>query len=502
MARNAPTDLPQDLVVLGGGTAGLVSAVGAAGIGARVTLVEEDRTGGDCLWTGCVPSKALLSAARVVHAARTADRFGLGTAELTVDLGAVMDAVRVAQDTIAPHDSPERLRGEGVTVLAGRARLAGPGLVHVDLADGGTTTLRTRTALIATGSRPVLPPVDGLADCEPLTSDTVWALRTLPRRLVVLGGGPIGCELGQAFARLGSEVTIVEMEGSLVPREEPEAAAVLLEVLREEGVQVRVGTKAVRVEETASGKVLTIETTDDRHQTTRIPFDEILVAAGRRPSTAGLGLEAAGVALTPRGHVEVDDTMRTSARWVFAAGDVNGLLPFTHAAGAQAGLVVTNALFGLKRRFDAERIPWATFTEPEIGRIGLTEAEAVARHGAQDVEVATFPMARLDRAIAAKAPHGVVKLVAGPKDRLVGATIVGESGGDVIATVTAWLTQGATLSDVGQTTMAYPTFAEGPGKAAGEVLRDRFLSPRTRRIAKPVLSTSRMVRRPWRSSAG
>ncbi|MFT5565049.1 MAG: pyruvate/2-oxoglutarate dehydrogenase complex dihydrolipoamide dehydrogenase (E3) component, partial [Myxococcota bacterium] len=198
MARTSQAS-PQDLVVLGGGTAGLVSAVGAAGVGARVTLIEEDRTGGDCLWTGCVPSKALLSAARVVHAARTADRFGLGTAELSVDLGAVMDAVRVAQDTIAPHDSPERLRSEGVTVLAGRARLAGPGLVEVALADGGgTTTLRTRTALLATGSRVMIPPVEGLAEANPLTSDTVWQLRELPRRLVVLGGGPIGCELGQA----------------------------------------------------------------------------------------------------------------------------------------------------------------------------------------------------------------------------------------------------------------------------------------------------------------
>jgi pyruvate/2-oxoglutarate dehydrogenase complex dihydrolipoamide dehydrogenase (E3) component len=492
---------PQDLVVLGGGTAGLVSAVGAAGVGARVTLIEEDRTGGDCLWTGCVPSKALLSAARVVHAARTADRFGLGTAELSVDLGAVMDAVRVAQDTIAPHDSPERLRSEGVTVLAGRARLAGPGLVEVALADGGgTTTLRTRTALLATGSRVMIPPVEGLAEANPLTSDTVWQLRELPRRLVVLGGGPIGCELGQAFARLGSDVTLVEMADSLVPREEPEAGAVLRDVLLGEGVTVRVATRAVRVEESPEGRVLTVETTDDRHQSTRIPFDQILVAAGRAPCTDDLGLEAAGVELTASGHVAVDSSMRTSQRWVFAAGDVTGLLPFTHAAGSQAGLVVTNALFGLKRRFDAERVPWATFTEPEIGRIGLTEAEAIARHGTDEVEVARFDMARLDRAIAAKEPHGFVKLIAGPKDKIIGATIMGAHGGDIIATVAAYMSQGATLSDVGQVTQTYPTFAEAPGKAAGEVLRGRFLSPRTRGVAKPVLSSARALRKPWRNS--
>lgn len=489
---------PQDLVIIGGGTAGLVASVGAAGVGARVTLVEADRTGGDCLWTGCVPSKALISAARAVHSARTADRFGLGTAELDVDLGAVMDTVRQRQAAIAPHDSPERLEREGVTVMAGRGRLTGRGRVQVELDGGGVQELQTRRALIATGSRPALPPVDGLVDVDPLTSDSVWDLRELPSRLVVLGGGPIGCELGQAFSRLGSDVTIVEMDDRLVPREEPESGAVLRKVLRDEGITVRVGTRAVRVDDTQDGPVLVVETTDDRHQTTRIPFDRILVATGRRPTTADLGLESNGVALRRSGHVWVDETMRTTADWVFAAGDVTGELPFTHAAGAQGGLVVTNALFGLRRAFDPSVVPWATFTEPEIGRIGMTEADAVEAHGRDDVTVASFDNSGLDRAIAAGATEGFAKIIAGPRDKVLGATVVGDRGGDVIAALTAWVTQGATLSDVGQTTIAYPTFAEAPTKAAGEVLRGRFLSPTMRRVTIPALVATRLVSRPWK----
>lgn len=492
-----PTE-PQDLVVLGGGTAGLVAAVGAAGVGARVTLVEADRTGGDCLWTGCVPSKSLVAAASAVHGARTADRFGLGTAELAVDLGAIMDTVRSRQAAIAPHDSPERLEREGVTVLTGRATLADRGAVRVEQADGTVRELRTRRALVATGSRPALPPVEGLAEAEPLTSDTVWDLRELPRRLVVLGGGAIGCELGQAFARLGSDVTIVEMLDELLPQEEPEAGAALRQVLRAEGVTVRTATRAVRVDDRGADTALVIETTDDRRQRAHLPFDAILVATGRTPTTAGLGLERNGVALRRSGHVAVDDTMRTTADWVFAAGDVTGELPFTHAAGAQAGLVVTNALFGLRRRFDASTVPWATFTAPEVGRIGMTEDEAIATHGPDAVTVAHFGDEQLDRAVTAGVTTGFTKLVAGPRDRIVGATVVGERAGDVIGAVTAWVTQGATLSDIGQTTIAYPTFSEGPTRAAGEVLRGRFLSPRTRRLTVPVLAASRLVSRPWR----
>lgn len=489
---------PQDLVVIGGGTAGLVAAVGAAGVGARVTLVEGERTGGDCLWTGCVPSKALLSAARAVYEARHADRFGLEAYELEVDMVRVMDTIRARQATIAPHDSPERLRREGVTVIHGRGCLLRRGVVGVTREDGTTLQLRTRTALVATGSRPAIPPIEGLDESHCLTTDNLWQLEELPRRLLVMGGGPIGSEMGQAFTRLGSTVTIVEQGPHLLPGEEPAASDAMTEALVAEGAYVRAGHRAVRVEEGPVRPVLRVETTDSRRQTARLPYDRLLIATGRRPATEGLGLEENGVALSQRGHVLVDDTMRTTADWVFAAGDVTGGMPFTHAAAAQGSLVVTNALFGLRRSFDPEVIPWAIFTEPEVGRVGLTEEQAVERHGRDAVTVARFEHQRLDRAVTGvELPTGFTKLVAGPRERLVGATVVSHSGGEVIGAATAWVREGAKLRDIAQVTMPYPTFVEGPVRAAGEVMRERFLSERTRRIAKPVLGVARAVRRPW-----
>jgi pyruvate/2-oxoglutarate dehydrogenase complex dihydrolipoamide dehydrogenase (E3) component len=482
---------PYDMVVIGGGTGGLVAAVGAAGVGARVTLVEEDRTGGDCLWTGCVPSKALIAAARRAHDMRTADRVGLTPVEPEVDLARVMSRVHATQHAIAPHDSPERLEREGVEVIAARGRLAGPG--RVELSTG--RTLVTRTAVLATGSRPVLPPVAGLADADPLTSDTLWDLTELPGRLVVLGGGPIGCELGQSFARLGSRVTIVEMLDRLLTREEPEAGAVVHASLVADGIDVRVATRAERVEtDPDGGRVLVVSRAGVED---RVPFDRILVAAGRRPSTDDLGLATAGVRTTERGHVVVDDTLRTTAPWVWAAGDVTGGLPFTHVAGKHGGIVVTNALFKLRRRVSYDTVPWATFTDPEVGRVGLTEAEARERYG-DAVTVTTSSYAGLDRAIANATPDGFAKLVAGPRDRIVGATIVGEHGGDAIAEIVAWMSKDEKLGAVGQTTHAYPTYTEASAKAANEVLRERFFSPRVRAVTRPVLALLRLLDRPGR----
>lgn len=479
------------MVVIGGGTGGLVAAVGAAGVGARVALVEEDRTGGDCLWTGCVPSKALIAAARRAHDMRTADRVGLTPVEPQVDLARVMSRVHAAQHAIAPHDSPERLEREGVEVVAARGRLAGAG--RVELSTGRTLT--TRTAVLATGSRPVLPPVDGLVDADPLTSDTLWGLTELPARMVVLGGGPIGCELGQSFARLGSRVTIIEMLDRLLTKEEPEAGATVHASLAADGVDVRLGTRAERVEaDPDGGHVLVVS----RHGVEdRVPFDRILVAAGRRPSTDDLGLDTAGVRTTERGHVVVDDTLRTTAPWVWAAGDVTGGPPFTHVAGKHGGLVVTNALFKLRRKVSYDTVPWATFTDPEVGRVGLTEAEARERYG-DAVTVTSSSYAGLDRAIANATTDGFAKLVAGPRDRIVGATIVGEHGGDAIAEIVAWMSKDEKLGAVGQTTHAYPTFAEASAKAANEVLRERFFSPRVRAVTRPLLALLRLLDRPGR----
>lgn len=472
-----------DLVIIGGGTAGLTAAVGAAGVGARVLLAEEDRTGGDCLWTGCVPSKALLAAADRAHAIRTADRVGLAASEPEVDLERVMGHVRESIARIAPHDSPDRLRREGVEVRTARARFTGPGRVVI-----GDTEVRTRCALIATGARPVLPPVPGLADAGPLTSETVWELRTLPRHLVVVGGGPVGCELGQAFRRLGSRVTLVEAEPHLLPREEPAAGRLLEDVLTREGVEVLVGTTAVavgddglRVDGPAGGAVL--------------DHDRLLIAVGREPVTGDLGLGHVGVRVSEGGWVVVDDTLRTTGDHVFAAGDVTGRLPFTHVAGWHGSLVVTNALFGLRRSVDHEQIPWVTFTDPEVARVGLTEAQARDRLG-DDVRVARVEHEAVDRAVVETATTGFTTLVGDPRGRIVGATIVGPAAGESIAEVVAWMRNGGTISDLGRTVHAYPTFTEAPWRAGLEHLRDRWLTPRTRALTRPLLALLRILDRP------
>jgi pyruvate/2-oxoglutarate dehydrogenase complex dihydrolipoamide dehydrogenase (E3) component len=464
-----------DLVVIGGGTAGMTAAMGAAGLGARVLLAEEARTGGDCLWTGCVPSKALIASARRAHDMRTADRVGLAPVEPEVDLGRVMARVHDVIATIEPHDSPQRLRAHGIDVVASRARFVRPGALEV-----GGARVGYRSALIATGSTPALPPVEGLEAAAPLTSDSLWEVRELPRRLVVLGGGPIGCELGQAFARLGSQVTIVELEDRLLPPAEPDAGELVAAVLRREGVDVRTSTRALRV----GPDTLVLEGPDGAEAT--LGFDRLLVATGRAPRTGGLGLDRVGVDTDERGYVRVDDTMRTTGHNIFAAGDVTGRMPFTHVAGAHGSLVVTNALFRLRRTAGEHRIPWTIFTDPEVAHVGLTESDARERWG-RDAIVARHDHADVDRAITQAQTTGFATLVADPKGRLVGATVVGEAAGESIAELAAWLNSDATLRQVGTTIHAYPTLTEGPWRAALDHLRDRYLSPRVRRWTRPLL---------------
>lgn len=472
-----------DLVVVGGGTAGLTAAIGAARLGARVLLAEQDRTGGDCLWTGCVPSKALLAAADRAHALRTAAEVGLAPVEPHVDLGRVMAHVRGSIRRLAPHDSPERLRREGVEVRLARARLVGPGRVRV-----GDAEVRSRTILIATGARPALPPVPGLAEAAPLTSETVWGLEELPERLVIVGGGPVGCELGQAFARLGSRVTIAEAEPRLLPREEAAAGRVLSETLGDEGVEVRVDAAAVAVDD---GRLRV----DGRGGPAALPYDRLLVAAGREPVTGDLGLDRAGVRVHDGGWVVVDDTLRTTAEGVFAAGDVTGRLPFTHVAGWHGGLVVANALFGLRRSVDHERIPWVTFTDPEVARVGLTEDQARRRLG-EGVRIARRDHDELDRAVVEASTAGFTKLVGDRRGRLVGATIVGSAAGESIAEVVAVMGHGGTIGDLGRTVHAYPTYTEAAWRAGLEYLRERWLTPRTRGLIRPLLAVLRHLDRP------
>jgi pyruvate/2-oxoglutarate dehydrogenase complex dihydrolipoamide dehydrogenase (E3) component len=468
-----------DLAVLGGGSAGLIAAVGAARLGARVVLVERERTGGECLWTGCVPSKSLLATADLAHRMRAARDVGLAPAEPEIDLARVMARVRQAQASIAVHDAPQRLRAEGVEVVHGEGRFEAPGRLVV-----GGRVLAYRRALVATGSRPLLPGVPGLEAADPLTTDTVWELDALPQRLVVLGGGATGCELAQAFARLGSAVTLVEMSDRLLSVEEPEAGTLIAQRLRAEGVEVCTGTRA----EELDGRTLTL--TDGR----RLPFDRILVATGRAPCSEGLGLEAIGAGTAHDGAVQVDATLRTTARGVFAAGDVTGMLPFTHVAGHQAATVVPNALFHARRRFDAAAMPWVTFTAPEVARVGLTEARARARHGGV-VRVARHDYAQVDRAVTAASTDGFAKLIVGRRGRLLGATVAAPAAGEAIAALASLMAGGGTVGRIASAVHPYPTFGEGPARAAQEHLSAVYLGERTRRLTRPLLALLRAAER-------
>jgi pyruvate/2-oxoglutarate dehydrogenase complex dihydrolipoamide dehydrogenase (E3) component len=472
--------------VIGGGTGGLVASLIAAGLGARVALIERERTGGDCLWTGCVPSKSLLAAAGLAHRMRHADRVGLTPVTPRIEFARVMDHVQDVVRTLEPADSPARLRGAGVDVIEASARFTAPGRI-----EAGGRRLRWRTAIIATGSQPALPSIPGLSAAEPLTSETVWSLRALPARLVVLGGGPIGCELTQAFARLGSRVTLVETTDRLLGHETARASELVATRLRSDSVDVRLGTAATETRRApdGSGELLL------RNPTTgeTVPFDQVLVATGRTPRTDGLGLSTVGVDVDERGAIRVDARLRTSARGIYAVGDVTGTLPFTHVAAHQARVATPNALLHARGRV-SDIIPWVTFTDPEVARVGLTEEQARRRWGDR-VVTAELDYAELDRAITAGEGYGFAQLVADPRRRLVGATVAAPGGGDVIAELTAWLARGARIDDISRTIHAYPTLAEGPARAADRLLAARYSTPRVRAVTRPLLAALRTLQR-------
>jgi pyruvate/2-oxoglutarate dehydrogenase complex dihydrolipoamide dehydrogenase (E3) component len=462
-----------DLVVIGGGTGGLVSALVAAGIGARVALIERGRLGGDCLWTGCVPSKSLLAAADLAHRIRHADDVGLVPSEPIIDFTQVMDHVYRARRVIEPQDSAIRLEREGVEVVAGDARFERPGVVDVS-----GRRLRYRKAIIATGSRPLLPSIPGLADADPLTSETVWDLTQQPRSLAIVGGGPVGCELALAFARLGSQVTLIEAGERVLPREEPRASQLIASRLRAEGITVWCGRGVESVTHGQAGGELTVE---PHGMPTTITFERVLVAVGRAPSNGELGLERVGVSTDASGFVQVDARLRTTNRHVYAVGDVTGAMAFTHVAAYHARVATINALFAARRHVDYAAVPRVTFTDPEVAAIGLTEREARARW--KKPTIVSFDYAELDRAITDGRPYGFVTLVGDPKGRLVGATIAAPGGAESIAELAAWISTGAKIDRISQTVHAYPTLSEGPSRAADANLRARFAGPRTQRLA-------------------
>jgi len=460
-----PEAFDRNLVVIGAGSAGLVAAYIAAAVKAKVTLVEKHRMGGDCLNTGCVPSKALIKTARVLSTIRRAKEFGLAHAAAQFDFAEVMERVQRVVRTIEPHDSAERYEGLGVECVRGEAKIVSPWIVEIRQPDGATRALTTRAIVIAAGARPFVPPIPGIEETGYLTSDTLWGLRELPARLVVLGGGPIGCELTQAFARFGSQVTQVEMLPRLLAREDPEFSAMVEKRFRAEGVDVRTGhrAKAFRVED--GRKVLICE---HAGRELAIEFDTLLVAVGRVANTEGYGLEELGIPVTKARTVETNEFLQTSCPNIYACGDVAGPYQFTHTASHQAWYASVNALFGGLKRFRADYsvIPWATFTDPEVARVGLNETEA--REKGIACEVTTYGIDDLDRAIADEEAHGLVKVLTAPgSDRILGATLAGEHAGDLIAEFVMAMRHGIGLNKILGTIHVYPTMAEASKYAAG-----------------------------------
>jgi pyruvate/2-oxoglutarate dehydrogenase complex dihydrolipoamide dehydrogenase (E3) component/uncharacterized membrane protein YdjX (TVP38/TMEM64 family) len=468
-----PTRFDRNLVVIGAGAAGLVTSYIAAAVKARVTLVEAGRMGGDCLNTGCVPSKALIRSARLAHHIRHAERYGLQASEPAIDFRKLMERVRAVIEQIEPHDSVERYTALGVEVLQGRARIVDPWTVEVAPNEGGTRRLSTRSIVIATGARPTVPALPGLEAVGYLTSDTLWdafaALDAPPRRLLVLGGGPIGCELAQACARLGSQVVLVGRAPQLLPREDADVAAFARAAREADGVEVLTGVAALRCEleqaDDGARKLLVIA--DPGGGERRIGFDTLLCAVGRSARLEGFGLEALGI---PTGAtVATNDFLQTRYPNILAAGDVAGPLQFTHVAAHQAWHAAVNALFGHVRRFrvDYRCVPHTTFIDPEVARVGLNENEARARGVA--FETTRYELGELDRAITDGAGPGFVKVLTVPgKDHILGATIVGEHAGELLAEFVLAMKHGLGLNKLLGTIHAYPTFAEANKAVAGE----------------------------------
>jgi pyruvate/2-oxoglutarate dehydrogenase complex dihydrolipoamide dehydrogenase (E3) component len=463
--------LHADICVIGAGSGGLSVAAGAVQMGASVVLIEKGAMGGDCLNTGCVPSKALIAAAHAAHVVRDGRRFGVHAPEPDIRFAAVHDHVHGVIGAIAPHDSVARFEGLGVHVIQAAARF-----VDGETVEAGGETIRARRFVVATGSRAAVPPIPGLAEAGCLTNETVFELSERPDHLVVIGGGPIGVEMAQAFRRLGSRVTLIEKAGILA-KDEPEAVAVVRVALGREGVSLLEGVGVAEVSRTGTGVVVTLDADSPAGRT--ITGIHVLVAAGRRPNIENLGLEAAGVAFTAKG-VTVDARLRSSNTRIFAIGDVAGGPQFTHIAGYHAGIVIRNALFWLPAKVDYAALPWVTYSDPELAHAGLTEAEA--RKAGHDVQVLTWSFDMNDRAQAERATEGLAKIVLGPRGRILGATIVGPRAGELIGTWALAISARLKIGAVANAVLPYPTLSEISKRAAGSYYTPKLFGPLTRRI--------------------
>ncbi len=455
-----PARFDRNLVVIGAGSAGLVTAYIAAAVKAEVTLIEKHKMGGDCLNTGCVPSKALIRTAKFLSHIRRAPEFGIKSAHAEFDFADAMERVQRIIKTVEPHDSSERYRKLGVECITGNAKITSPWTVAVN-----ARTITTRNIVIAAGARPFVPPIPGIDEVGYVTSDTVWNLRALPRRLVVLGGGPIGCELTQCFARFGSQVTQVELLPRILIREDPEISGMVLERFHTEGINVLTGHRATQFKIENGRKILVCE---HDGKDVEIEFDALLCAVGRVANTSGYGLEELDIPVSNTRTVETNEYLQTIYPNIYACGDVAGPFQFTHTAAHQAWYAAVNALFGGMKKFKADYsvIPWATFTDPEVARVGLNETDAKQKGVAY--EVTTYGIDDLDRAITDGEAHGVVKVLTVPaRDKILGATIVGEHAGDLLAEYVAAMRHGLGLNKILGTIHIYPTLAEANKYAAG-----------------------------------
>lgn len=469
---------PYDLVVIGGGSAGLVVAAGAAQLGARVALVEKRALGGDCLYTGCVPSKTFIRSARFAADLRRAKDFGFAPvfsqfkdgdfASIAARVGRVIQAV-------GEHDRPERFEVWGVDVIFATPGFLSPHELELTYDNGSKKTIKAKRFCISTGSRPAVPPIEGLKEASFITNEEVFHLKNLPASLVVLGGGPIGLELGQSFARFGSHVTVVEMDKRLLPKEDEEVSIAVENMIRAEGVKVQLNAKVVRASVANNQKTLTVERNGKE---TELHCEEILVSTGRCPNIEGLNLEAAGVKYDKQ-HIFTDDYLRTSARHIFAAGDVTGHFPFTHMAAYEASVVIRNALFfwPLLQKIDFRVVPWTTFTDPEVARVGLTETEAISRFGPTKVQIYRTYFADNDRAQTEEETRGFAKIICtGRRNQIVGAHIVGPHAGELIHEVVLAMKARLPITTLGSMIHVYPTLTQVNQQAGLDAILKKLLA--------------------------
>lgn len=462
-----------DLIVVGGGTAGIVAAKTAAGLGARVLLIERHKTGGDCLWTGCVPSKSILAVAHIAAVAKLGRHMGITIPNATINFPAVMNYVKSAIAEIAPQDSPEVLGSAGITVIHGNAFFTSLNSISID----GVAHQFVK-ALIATGAAPTIPAIPGLRESNYLTSENVWELEELPTKLVIVGAGSIGCELGQAFNRLGSEVTLIDSAGRILPREDESASRFLTNQLTSEGIKILTSAKVQRIETDALGQghiLFDIPNIEGEN----IAFDRILIAIGRSPRTTGLGLDNAGVEISKQGFVVTSKSLRTTNRNIWAAGDITGHPQFTHVAGIHASTAASNAVLGLSRKAETSTIPRVTFTDPEVAAVGLSTTENNPKF-----RILERPNSEVDRAITESRQNGTTKIVVDSKGRIVGGMTVGPRAGEILAEITLAMRLGLKTRDLASTIHPYPTYGDGLWNIAIADFRNQLSAPNMKFVIK------------------